>query len=87
MAEAILTVTLVTQAYAVYPDRPELINMSTLIKIEGVFAEGNSATKGGEGWLLVMPEVDDASNKTAEMLRWIICKYPSNPAHFTSLTN
>jgi CCR4-NOT transcriptional complex subunit CAF120 len=30
-----LTVRDVTQAFAVYPERPELINMSTLMKIEG----------------------------------------------------
>jgi CCR4-NOT transcriptional complex subunit CAF120 len=52
----ILTITNVAQAFAVYPERPELISSSTLAKVEGVLGEeewgGN--VRGRDGWAFFM---------------------------------
>lgn len=73
----LLTVTDVSQAFAVYPERPELIDRSTLIKLEGLLGDEEIAgsMKNREGWLLVMPELEVSSQNTklsTEMLRWIV---------------
>jgi CCR4-NOT transcriptional complex subunit CAF120 len=64
----LLVVTHVTQAFAVYPERPEVIPRSTILKIEGKLAEespelgtgpgiGQGQGKNGrDGWVLIMPE-------------------------------
>ncbi|KXN80890.1 hypothetical protein AN958_06934 [Leucoagaricus sp. SymC.cos] len=65
----------ITQAFAVYPERPELINKSTLIKVEGLLGDEEIAQsmKSREGWILFMPEIEGATgNQAAEMLKWII---------------
>jgi CCR4-NOT transcriptional complex subunit CAF120 len=74
MKKAAVSMTLVKQAFAVFPERPELINHSTLIKVEGRIGDEHTAgvMKGQEGWLLIMPETDSGCNPTAEMLRWIV---------------
>lgn len=71
---ALLTMTQVTQAFAVYPERPELISKSTLLKIEGLMGDedGAGAMKSREGWLLVLPELEPNTNPSTEMLKWII---------------
>lgn len=71
----ILSVSGVSQAFAVYPERPDLITRSTLVKIEGRLGkeEGAGAIKGTEAWVLVMPEVE--SGQTAgprKMLEWVV---------------
>ena len=71
----ILTVSDVSQAFAVYPERPDLITRSTLVKIEGRLGreEGAGAVKGTEAWVLLMPEVE--SGQTAgprKMLEWVV---------------
>ncbi|KZS94260.1 hypothetical protein SISNIDRAFT_453997 [Sistotremastrum niveocremeum HHB9708] len=70
----LLTLRNVSQAFSVYPERPELINRSTLIKIEGLIGDEESAggMKNREGWLLIMPEVEPAKSGTMEMLKWLI---------------
>jgi CCR4-NOT transcriptional complex subunit CAF120 len=72
--KAVLTLTKVTQAFAVYPDRPELIARSTLMKIEGLMGDEQAA--GGmrcrEGWWMVLPDIEPGSNQAAEMLRWVV---------------
>jgi CCR4-NOT transcriptional complex subunit CAF120 len=72
--EPLLTMSDVTQAYAVYPERPELVRLSTLIKLQGLYGK-NSLARGmmrKEGWLLVMPELEGSFGQTEEMLKWII---------------
>lgn len=67
----------VAQAFSVYPERPELINRSTLIKVEGLLGDEEMAQsmKSREGWLLFMPEIESASgNQAVEMLKWVIGK-------------
>lgn len=62
-AGALLSMHGVTQAFAVYPERPELISRSTLLKVEGMFGteELCGEMRGREGWVLVMPEIDPST--------------------------
>ncbi|TFY80845.1 hypothetical protein EWM64_g3163 [Hericium alpestre] len=64
----------VTQAFAVYPERPELISRSTLIKVEGTIGdeEVGGGMKGREGWILIMPELESGATQASEMLKWVI---------------
>ena len=70
----ILTLSNVTQAFAVYPERPELINHSTLMKVEGLMGDEDTAgaMRSREAWLLMMPTIEAGSNQTEEMLKWVI---------------
>ena len=67
-------------AFAVYPSRPELVEGSSLFKIEGVFPASNvlSATHRvrSTGWVMLMPELEGAGSKgaNAEMMKWVIGK-------------
>lgn len=78
--KSLLSVREVTQAFAVYPERPELITRSTLIKVEGLL--GDEETAGGmksrEGWLLIMPELEGGLGQAAEMLKWVVGKHRSS---------
>lgn len=72
--KVLLTMKDVTQAFSVYPERPELISRSTLIKIEGLIGDEETAgaMKSKEGWLLIMPELEGGLDQAAEMLRWVV---------------
>lgn len=72
--KAFLTLQDVTQAFAVYPERPELINKSTLMKIEGKIGNEDAAMnmRGREGWVLVMPELEAGVPQANETIRWLI---------------
>lgn len=65
-------------AFAVYPSRPELVEGSSLFKVEGVFPSSTvlSATHRvrSTGWVMLMPELDTAGSKgaNAEMMKWLI---------------
>lgn len=74
-----LTLQDVTQAFAVYPERPELINKSTLMKIEGKIGHEDSAMnmRGREGWVLVMPELEPGVPQVNETIRWLIAFHDS----------
>jgi CCR4-NOT transcriptional complex subunit CAF120 len=69
-----LTLRDVTQAFAVYPERPELINKSTLMKVEGTIGEEEVAMTmcKREGWILVMPELETGVPQANETIRWLI---------------
>jgi CCR4-NOT transcriptional complex subunit CAF120 len=69
-----LTLRDVTQAFAVYPERPELINKSTLMKIEGTVGDEEvaMAMRKREGWVLVMPELETGVPQANETIRWLI---------------
>jgi CCR4-NOT transcriptional complex subunit CAF120 len=75
--EPLLTVYGITRAFGVYPERPELINRSTLLKVEGVFGDDEMAAifQKREGWVLIMPELANSVGEAAEMLSWIVGKY------------
>nr|GAT46567.1 predicted protein [Mycena chlorophos] len=70
----LLTIHNVSQAFAVYPERPELISRSTLIKLEGLIGDEDTAGEMArrEGWLLVMPELEGGLGQAEEMLKWIV---------------
>lgn len=70
----VLTFHNVTQAFAVYPERPDLISRSTLIKLEGLIGDEETAGDMGrrEGWLLIMPELEGGLGQAEEMLKWIV---------------
>lgn len=72
----IMTVWDVTQAFGVYPERPELINHSTLIKVEGTFGDDDIAAnlRLREGWVLFMPEIE-GTEQAREMLKWIVGEF------------
>ncbi|KAF8071834.1 hypothetical protein FPV67DRAFT_1411572 [Lyophyllum atratum] len=72
--KALLTLKDMTQGFAVYPERPELISRSTLIKVEGTFGDEEiaGAMKSREGWLLIMPELESGMGQAAEMLKWVV---------------
>ncbi|KAL1949526.1 hypothetical protein VTO73DRAFT_8407 [Trametes versicolor] len=72
--KSLLTMRSVSQAFAVYPERPELISRSTLMKLEGQLGDEEMAgvLKMREAWLLVMPELEGQNMRAAEMLRWIM---------------
>ena len=74
--KALLTMRGVSQAFAVYPERPELISRSTLMKLEGQLGDEDMAgvLKLREAWLLVMPELEGSTTRAKEMLKWIIGK-------------
>ena len=69
-----LTLRDVTQAFAVYPERPELINKSTLMKIEGTIGDEEVAMtmRKREGWILIMPELEAGVLQANETIRWLI---------------
>ncbi|KAI0034243.1 hypothetical protein K488DRAFT_77395 [Vararia minispora EC-137] len=70
----VLTLADVSQAFAVYPERPELINRSTLMKVEGTIGDEDVAgtMRGREGWALIMPELEPGFSQAREMLKWLI---------------
>jgi CCR4-NOT transcriptional complex subunit CAF120 len=69
-----LSISSVSQAYAMYPDRPELISKSTLIKIEGTFGDEETAAalRLREGWASIMPELENNTGQAAEILKWVV---------------
>ncbi|KAF9525646.1 hypothetical protein CPB83DRAFT_859099 [Crepidotus variabilis] len=75
----LVTLANLSQAFGVYPERPELISKSTLIKLEGTFGDeemcGSLRTR--EGWALVMPELEASIGQAAEMLKWVVALHDS----------
>lgn len=64
-------------AFAVYPSRPELVEGSSLFKVEGAFPNSQvlSATNRirQTGWVMIMPELEAGSRgANAEMMKWVI---------------
>ncbi len=74
--QAWLTLYNITQAFAVSPERVEMVDESTLIKVEGFMSEeeGAGISRGREGWVLIMPEIKNAGGKkrVLEMIKWIV---------------
>ena len=70
----LLTFDAVTQAFAVYPERPKLISSSTLLKLEGTYGNDEMCAnmRNREGWMLMMPDLEGARTVSGEMLKWLI---------------
>lgn len=72
------TLAYAAHAFAVYPSRPELVEGSSLFKVEGAFplSPTISATNRNRqtGWVMIMPELEGQSSKgaNAEMMKWCI---------------
>ena len=65
----------VTQAFAVYPERPDLIEQASLIKVEGLMGDDVAAgtMRNREGWLLIIPEPSGHHTPPAvEMRKFLI---------------
>ena len=77
MKKAVLTIRDVTQSFAVYPERPELINQSSLLKIEGSLGDEEVAAgmRNREGWLLVIPEPEGHRSPAVEMRKFLIGEF------------
>lgn len=77
----LLTFDSVTQAFAVYPERPKLISSSTLIKLEGTYGDEDMCAnmKHREGWMLLMPDLEGARSVSGEMLKWLIGEHVPCP--------
>lgn len=56
-----------------YPERPEVIQKSTLIKLEGLLGheELGGQMRGKESWLMIMPETQQAF-PVLELIKWLI---------------
>jgi CCR4-NOT transcriptional complex subunit CAF120 len=82
----LMTVFDVTQAFGVYPERPEVINRSTLIKVEGTFGDDDIAAnlRLREGWVYIMPELEGTKQAT-EMLKWIVGEFLNSLLRFPCL--
>lgn len=72
--QPLLTLKEVSQAFAVYPERPELISRSTLMKLEGYLGdeETGGSMRNRQGWLLIMPELEAGNTQPSEMLKWLV---------------
>ena len=70
----LITFDAVTQAFVVYPERPELISRSVLIKLEGTYGDGDmcSDMRYREGWMQLMPDLEGVRSVSGEMLKWLI---------------
>ncbi|PWN29433.1 hypothetical protein BDZ90DRAFT_277711 [Jaminaea rosea] len=71
------TMLFAAHAFAVYPSRPELVEGSSLFKVEGAFplSQVLSATHRirQTGWVMIMPELEAGSRgANAEMMKWVI---------------
>ena len=82
----IMTMWDVTQAFGVYPERPELISRSTLMKVEGTFGDDDIAAnlRLREGWVFIMPEIEGHEQAT-EMLKWIVGEFLNSLLRFPCL--
>lgn len=79
MKKPVLTVREVTQAFAVYPEHPDLIEQSCLWKMEGLLGEEEVAGsfRNREGWLFLLPEPEGNRVPAVEMKMFLIGKMVS----------
>lgn len=73
-----LTIRDVNQAFAVYPERPDLIEQSSLIKVEGFMGDepASGTFRNRDGWVLIIPEPDGRHRlPAAEMRNILIGRY------------
>lgn len=69
--QPIATITDAYSAYAIYPQSKPLIEVSTLVKVEGQVTTHVPTTSTVEGFVFVMPEVHPAVSGFEMMLRWL----------------
>ncbi|KAE8147629.1 hypothetical protein BDV25DRAFT_159954 [Aspergillus avenaceus] len=71
-ATPIATITDAYSAYAIYPQSKELIDQSTLIKIEGTVTIHSQQQSTAEGFVFVMPEAHPAVSGFEMMIRFLM---------------
>lgn len=59
-------------AYALYPQSKELIDQSTLVKVEGTITIYSTPETTTEGFVFVMPEVHAAITGCEMLIRWLM---------------
>lgn len=59
-------------AYALYPQSKELIDQSTLVKVDGTITIHSTPETTTEGFVFVMPEVHPALTGFEMMIRWLL---------------
>lgn len=72
-----LTITDVTQAFAVFPEVEAEVENSAMLKLEGkLMGEGLGSARRDEGWTLMIPVEQQGEGfvpgKRADMLRWLV---------------
>ena len=80
----------VGHAFAVYPSRPELVEGSSLFKVEGALPMSQVLSGTNRvrqtGWVMLMPDLEGGSNKgaNAEMMKWVIgkCRFVDDAVFF-----
>lgn len=71
-ARPIATITNAYSAYAIYPQSKELIDQSTLVKIEGDVTIHSQQQSTSEGFVFVMPESHPAVSGFEMMIRFLV---------------
>lgn len=85
-AASFATLVYVSHVYAVYPSRPELVEGSSLFKLEAVLSQppGNipvlsaSGTPRQSGWVMLMPQSEVPPIK--EMVKWLLGMWHHPPS-------
>lgn len=94
-AAPVLTITYVSQAYAVFPEHLEVVTSSNLFKIVGNISGDMVVVEGRprmSGWAMIMPEREEEQTAPsgppiADMLRWLVGFHDAfglygRPAHY-----
>lgn len=95
-AAPVLTITYVSQAYAVFPEHLEVVTSSNLLKIVGNISGDMVVVEGRprmSGWAMIMPEREEESAPPPtgppimDMLRWLVGFHDAfglygRPAHY-----
>ncbi|KAG0169846.1 hypothetical protein DFQ28_011347 [Apophysomyces sp. BC1034] len=68
--QPIMTIVNVVQAYTVYPESPQLIDMATLLKVEGSMY--SNKTNGDQQLINTSSSMLLMSSNTKELIRWLI---------------
>lgn len=90
------TVIYVAHVYAVYPSRPELVEGSSLFKLEAVLSSppdnrpvlSASGVPRQSGWIMLMPQTDTHSGMTGnkEMIKWLLGMFMVSCLRFKGVT-
>ena len=71
-----LTMYDINQVFVMYPEQPEMVTVSTLMKVERVL--GDEPVAGGmrnQGvWMMNMPDTDGGAAPSLAMLEWVMGK-------------
>ncbi|KAB8074652.1 hypothetical protein BDV29DRAFT_118859 [Aspergillus leporis] len=91
-AKPIATITDAYSAYAIYPQSKELIEQSTLVKIEGNVTIHSQPQSASEGFVFIMPETHPAVSGFETMIRFLVPSFDTfnlygRPTRLIAATN